>query len=130
MLTYVDSSAIVKLILDEHESERLAAHLFGSHLATSALSRIEVSRAVARVSVDDPSDRIKAVLSAFNIRAVDDEIVASAATLEPASTRSLDAIHLATALGFEAELEQFVAYDRRLLGAAQSHGIATAAPGR
>jgi predicted nucleic acid-binding protein len=61
---------------------------------------------------------------------VDDAVLAVAAVLTPPSLRSLDAIHLATALRLGDDLGVFLAYDERLLRAAAAHGLPVAGPGQ
>lgn len=130
MLRYLDSSALVKLVVPEPESERLLAHLApGGEAVSSMLSVVEVSRAVTRAGVGvEAEPRVGAVLEAVDLRRIDIEIINAAAALEPAELRTLDAVHLATALELIGELDELVAYDRRLLDAAERHGLATASP--
>lgn len=59
----------------------------------------------------------------------DAQIRAAAAALEPGTLRTLDAIHLATALALGEELDAVVTYDRRMTEAAKATGLAVAAPG-
>lgn len=130
MVRYLDSSAIVKLIVSEPESERLYAHLGdGGAAVASALAIVEVSRAVARAGIgDEAHERVAAVLSAVDLRSIDASILRAAAELEPTEIRTLDAIHLATAIELATDLDELVAYDRRLLEAAERHAIATVSP--
>lgn len=130
MARYLDSSALVKLVLMEPESDRLRAHLTDASPATSsALAEIEVTRAVDRVGADKAAtSRVHDVLATIELRRIDTGIIGAAARLAPAELRSLDAIHLATALELGDELIEFVAYDRRLLKAADDRGIPTLSP--
>lgn len=131
MLRYVDSSALVKLVAPEPESARLLEHLSRPEdgAVSSALSIVDVGRAVARVRPgDEAAARVEAVLSAVEIRQVDQSILRAASSLEPAGLRTLDAIHLATALELVGELHEFVAYDSRLLEGASRHGLAAVSP--
>jgi predicted nucleic acid-binding protein len=127
----MDSSALVKLVGVEPESGRLVDHLAdpSDHAVCSALGAVEVSRAVARAGLGDQgSARVEAVLSAIDLRQIDADIIAAASRLEPAELRSLDAIHLVTALELAGDLDELVAYDARLLEAAERHGITTVSP--
>ena len=72
--------------------------------------------------------RLSEVLNRIAFIRVDDAILQQAADLEPIRLRSLDAIHLATALSVRPHLEAFVAYDRRLLTAAENLGLDVASP--
>jgi predicted nucleic acid-binding protein len=131
LLRYLDSSAIVKLVVTEAESEALFEHLTTTPGAavSSMLSAIEVPRAVARTGIGaQAAARVEVVFAAIDLRRIDDQIVRAAADLEPAGIRTLDAIHIATATEFAAELDEFVAYDRRLLEAAEMRGIKGKSP--
>jgi predicted nucleic acid-binding protein len=129
-LTYLDTSAIVKLILREAETVALRRFLRPRpQRASSALSRVEVLRAIARTS-SDPSDlaRGRDLLESFDLVLMSDEVLAVAAALEPATLRSLDAIHLASALSIAAGLESLVTYDERLGEAARLAGLPVQTP--
>ena len=129
-MLYLDSSALVKLVVPEPESRALQARLaLADHLISSVVAAIEVPRAVARVA-DRPatSRRVDEVLSAIDLRDLGPEVV-SAARAIPAHIRSLDAIHLGTALAGDTNCEVFVAYDRRLQHAARELGLPVLAPG-
>ena len=129
-ILYIDSSAIVKLVASEQES--VAQHELlrsGGPAVASALAKVEVHRAVNRLEPSpDLQQRVTDVLSRIALIKVDDAILAQAAQLEPAKLRSLDAIHLATALSVRQHLEAFVVYDRKLAEAAVQLGLAVAAP--
>jgi uncharacterized protein len=125
---YLDSSAAVKLIVEEAESDALASWLRPHNvLVSSALLRTELLRAVRRGA---PTRILEAreALSAFTLRTVDEEILDAAAEIAPGSIRSLDAIHLATAVRLGAELEAVVTYDRRMIEGARSLGLPVASP--
>lgn len=128
MVVYLDSSAAVKLIVREAESEALESWL-GPHdvLASSALLRTELLRAVRR-GAPRRIAQARAALAAFTLRVVDDEILDAAGRIAPSSIRSLDAIHLATALRLADELEAIVTYDRRMIEGALALGLPVASP--
>ncbi len=126
---YLDTSALTKLVLDEPESRGLYSFLGETALlASSELAITELPRAVlrrvpeARQAVDDTLDGLFLVV--LNVTRL-----VLAGTMPPPTLRSLDAIHLATALTIREELEAFVAYDIRLLEAASALGLPVAAPG-
>jgi predicted nucleic acid-binding protein len=121
---YLDSSALVKLVLSEPESPALNRFLAVRHVrASSALARVEVIRAVRTQSML-PLRKTHTLLDSLSLVALDDAILRSAATIEPLSIRSLDAIHLASALSLGPGLEALVTYDRRMDEAARFLGIA------
>jgi uncharacterized protein len=127
--TYVDSSALVKLIVSEAESDALRQYLEAAGpLAASILATIEVARAVRRVAPEFQATTALA-LDTLSIVGLDDRIAARAASLGPSTFRTLDSIHLATALELGAELTAFVCYDKRLSAAARELGLPVVAPG-
>lgn len=129
-LLYFDSSALVKLISREAETRALFGILeSGPGVVSSALARVEVTRAVARAGGRAAlRERASEVLSRVALVAIDDAILNAAAELGPADLRSLDAIHLATALALGPELESLVSYDLRLNAAAEGVGLRVLSP--
>jgi predicted nucleic acid-binding protein len=126
--TYVDSSALVKLVVYEAETEALRKFLASSDQMTSSLvTRVELSRAVAR-RLPEAGAVAQALLESVVIVGLDARIATRAAGLAPASVRSLDAIHLATALELGADLTAFVCYDDRLSAAATALGLQVVSP--
>jgi predicted nucleic acid-binding protein len=126
--TYLDSSALVKLAVEEPESAALRRYLRRRRpLVSSALARTEVLRSLL-LEGDEALARGRSVLDRVELIRVNDRILNAAATLLPVEVRSLDAIHLATARQLEADLGRVVTYDERMLNAASQLGIRTAAP--
>lgn len=130
-LYYVDTSAVIKLLVEETHSKAFAAFYDGHASAewvSSALLRIELIRAVAR-AVPALLPDARDLLTAFSYIAIDDEIVDAAMNEPDRGLRSLDAIHLATARILAPELDALVTYDDRLRRAAADAGLATVSPG-
>jgi uncharacterized protein len=130
-LYYADTSAVIKLLAEETHSKAFAAFYDGradAEWVSSALLRIEVTRAVARVLPALLPDA-KDLLTAFSYIAIDDDIVDAAMSEPDRKLRSLDAIHLATARILAPELDALVTYDERLIMAATDAGLPTASPG-
>ena len=126
--TYLDSSALVKLAVEEPESGALRRYLRRRRpVVASALARTEVLRALL-LEGDEALTRGRAVLARVELIRVNERILTAAAILRPAQIRSLDAIHLATAQGLATDLARVVTYDERMLDAAKQLGIRTAAP--
>jgi len=129
-LYYIDTSAAIKLLVEETHSAAFAAFYDAATDAewvSSALLRIEIIRAVARakpVLLPDARD----LLLAFSYITIDDEIVEAAMDEPDRSLRSLDAIHLATARLLGPDLDAIVTYDDRLAKAASDAGLVTASP--
>ena len=125
---YLDSSAVVKLAVAEPESAALRRDLDGrGPLVCSALARTEVGRALLPVG-STAVRRGHEVLDRLELIRISDRILAHAGRLQPSELRSLDAIHLATALELKDDLERFITYDRRLHAAAAAAGCPVAAP--
>ena len=127
-LTYVDSSAFVKLVVEEAESAALRAHLGrrGPPIA-AALLRTEVLRATMRVSHAHAGDARRA-LAAITLIDVDRPLIDRAGELTPPGMRSLDAIHIAAALSLGDDLGEFVTYDPRQGSAALEWGLSVVSP--
>jgi uncharacterized protein len=126
--TYVDSSALVKLAVEEPESAALRRYLRRRRpLVSSALARTEVLRALL-LEGDEAVARGRSVLDRVDLIRVNDRILNAAGSLLPVEVRSLDAIHLATARQLEADLDRVVTYDERMLAVATQLGMRTAAP--
>jgi predicted nucleic acid-binding protein len=121
-VTYVDSSALVKLAVREPESRALRRHLARRRpLVCSALARVEVARALMALGpqVLQQGDE---VLARIDLVRINDRVLRAAAALAPADLRPLDAIHLATAQQFAGELHRIVTYDNRMAIAAETLG--------
>lgn len=127
VLCYLDTSALVKLVIDEGGSAAMATLATTSRGVASALVRTEVPRAVMRRR-PAALDRVPSMLAAVDLLDIDDEILHAAATLGPPSLRSLDAIHLATALRLAGGLTSIVTYDTRMAEAARLLGFRVEAP--
>lgn len=126
--TYLDSSAIVKLVVREQESSALRAYLRrrGPHVS-SALARTEVLRVMLPLGA--PAwKRAHDVLGRIELVRIGPQILSDAGTLLPADLRSLDAIHLATALLLGRSLRTVVVYDTRMARAARALGLPVANP--
>lgn len=126
--TYLDASALVKLAVREPESATLRRYLRRKRpLITSALSRTEVARALLPFG-PDAVVRGDDVLRRLDVIRVNDRILRAAGALLPLELRSLEAIHLATAIEIGADLSRVCTYDERMAAAAADLGIAVVAP--
>jgi predicted nucleic acid-binding protein len=124
----VDSSALVKLVVEEPESAALL-ELFGRDpvQVASALVEVEVVRAVRR-SVPSLLPQAERVVSQIAVIDVSDTIRARARLLDPVTLRSLDALHLATALQVGDDLDAVVTYDSRMAEAGRIVGLRVVSP--
>lgn len=129
-LLYLDASALVKLVLVEDESAALTAFLATwSHLVSSAIVRTEVPRAARAVTTDQAvRTRAEHVVTAVGLLPAGLGILADAASLSPPQLRTLDAVHLASALSLGDDLAGMVVYDTRLAEAARLAGITVHSP--
>lgn len=126
--TYVDSSGLVKLAVREAESTALRQYLRRRRpLVSSALARTEVLRALLP-SGEEAVRRGSDVLARVDLVRVNDRVLGQAGTLQPATIRSLDAIHLATAKALGDDVRQIVTYDERMIAAAEDLGFRVVAP--
>lgn len=127
-LTYVDSSAIVKLAIAEPESPALRRYLARRQpLVSSALARTEVTRALLPAGPQAVT-RGQEVLRRIQLVRVNDHVLNDAGQMQPNELRSLDAIHLASARLLGTAVRLIVTYDDRLAAAAQQAGWSVAAP--
>src|SRR5262249_5037267 len=129
-LVYLDSSALVKLVVREPESAALSDFLREhGERASSTLALTEVPRALRRAGFGRAEHRrAQAVLRGVALVAADRPLLSAAAERQPPALWTLDAIHLATALTFGDELAALVTYDRRLTEAAGRARVRALAP--
>jgi predicted nucleic acid-binding protein len=135
---YLDTSAILKMLRREAESDALAEHLethAEQELITSALATVEVARALTAVGATEiaaravrRSDRIEIGELVVPALAMVSVILDRARTLPPAVRRSLDAIHVATAELVGDALDHVITYDKRMMAAAEAAGLRTVSP--
>jgi predicted nucleic acid-binding protein len=117
----------VKLAVEEVESQALLTAIEGQGpYITSVVGEVEAVRACRRASV--PGDQIDRLRDALVVIGLDEEVRQLAAAADPPPLRTLDAIHLATALSLVPELNRLVTYDARLAEAAELAGLPVAAP--
>ena len=129
-MIYLDTSAAAKLVHPEAESAALAVFLaerIANPLVSSALLSPELVRAVSRYR---PEFGARAMLLLQRVMTVPltSDILASAATIGSPALRTLDALHLATAVTIASELDGFVTYDKRLADAAAALGLTLVTP--
>jgi predicted nucleic acid-binding protein len=126
--TYLDSSAIVKLVVAEAESGALRTYLRRRRpIVSSALARTEVVRALLPAG-EVALSRGRDVLRTLDLVRINDRVLDAAGILEPVTMRSLDAIHVATAQLLGEDLGQVITYDDRMAEAARQLGLRTASP--
>lgn len=130
-MIYLDSSALLKLLVEEYESAALSAWLadrLNLPAVSSELAKLEVVRAARRL---DPRvvPAARALVSQLDLIPITGAVIEQAADVGEPMLRSLDAIHLVSALSVRNDLAAFVTYDHRLFGAAQQAGLPVHRPG-
>jgi uncharacterized protein len=136
-LFYLDASALVKAIREKEEEEAVAlkAYLQEAELVSSELVLTEVPRALRRTAAEYSSfqlepalERAAEALDRLSLRPVDEALLIGAGMLAEPTLRSLDAIHVATALHVY-PIDAFVTYDKRQASVARLAGLKAVAPG-
>jgi predicted nucleic acid-binding protein len=129
-MIYLDSSALLKLLFEESESAALARWISeraGTPIVSSELARVEVVRA-ARGLDPDMVPAARALLSQLDLIPINRALIDEAADVGEPRLPTLDAIHLASALSIRDDLTAFVAYDNRLVAAADAAGLEAIRP--
>lgn len=128
-VAYLDSSAFVKLVVTEPESAALRRVLTRwPDQASSTLLRTEVGRALRRSGHGHLVGPARRLIGAIRLVRLDEPLLDRASELEPVPLRTLDAVHLATAMAIGSDLGIFFTYDDRLGAAASAGGLVVAAP--
>ena len=130
-MIYLDSSALMKLVRHEAETDALRQWLDlrrEQPVVSSELGRVEVLRAARRVGGPVLAEA-RAVVGDLDLVPLDRAVQDVACDIGDPLLRTLDALHLASALLLGNELTAFVAYDRRLADGAQAAGLSVATPG-
>jgi predicted nucleic acid-binding protein len=128
---YLDASALVKLATPEAETDVLRAHLAGYvQRLTNRIATVEVARALLRRGAESAAltDAVAEAFTGLGVAELDAHTADAAGRIGPAVLRSLDAIHLASALALSDELDAFITYDLRLADAAREAGLEVVAP--
>ncbi len=128
MALYMDSSALVKLVIRERDSDQLRRFVGDQEMVSSQISRIELIRAVAR-NQPDSVEAAQDLLSELTLISLSRVITSRAAWVPPPSLRSLDALHVATANAMRDNLDALVTYDGRMIDAGRMAGLRVASPG-
>ncbi len=129
-VAYLDTSAFLKLLVAEPESTALRRAISRwPQRASSSLLRVETIRALRRSGNAEHVPAARRLLRGVSLLRIDEPLLDRAADLEPGELRTLDAIHLASALALSQDLGVMIAYDIRLQAAAQAYGLPVESPG-
>jgi predicted nucleic acid-binding protein len=135
-ILYVDTSAMLKLLVREAESDAIERELLKwSELATSVITEVELPRAVSRAreeradAVIDGSVVLQGMLATAAIVPLSEDVVAAARKVKPVYVGALDAIHIASALSLGSTLAGVATYDKRMQDALAPMGVDVIAPG-
>lgn len=134
MRVYLDSSAVIKRVIAERESAGLGRALdeyysAGEVLVSSSLTWIEVARALRTrlgTGLAEVSTHLDDALSGVAEYPMGPQVVGLARRVSPNALRSLDAVHLASALLLDADL--VLTYDDRLAAACRENGLTVGSP--
>ena len=130
-LVYMDTSAFVKLVIPEPETEALIAELAPDvRMVASEILEVEAIRAARRANGREAAGTARAQLAGVRLLPLTADVRKRACELAPDTLRSLDAIHIATALNLAERLDCIYAYDTRMIAAAEILGLRTSTPTR
>jgi predicted nucleic acid-binding protein len=125
---YLDSSAVLKLLIAEKESVALTDYI-NFTIKSSALTRVEVIRVLLKIAPERVADA-KAILAGIDVTPVNSAVLNTAENFNPSITlRSLDALHVATVLFLEKTVKGLITYDKQMITNAKELGIKVISPG-
>lgn len=125
---YLDTSVLGRVLLDEPDTAAIRRELgrFDRHIS-SRLLRVELHRLGLLKGMLQYVDEL---LSGQVLIPLDEEILTAAESIAPSAVRTLDAIHLATAvrLAGAGQLDTLMTYDKQLAAGAREHGLTVLSP--
>lgn len=128
MSWYLDSSAVLKLLIDEKESVALTGFI-DFQVTSSALTRVEVIRTLHKIA-PEKVEEAKVLLKGFDVIPINTAVLNIAESFNSSITlRSLDALHVATVLFLEKTVNGLISFDKALIENARQLGIKTISPG-
>lgn len=129
---YLDTSAVVKLFIAEPETpdvQQWLSDLSKPHLVSSTLLVVELIRLLRLLNPATVTSAEQFLAADVDIVEITPPVLGDATTVPPPRLRTLDAIHLATALDLGASVDVFLTYDKPLIEAARAVGLTVASPG-
>ena len=128
MSWYVDSSALLKLLIVEKESVDLIDFIDFT-ITSSVVTRVEVIRTLQKIAPEKVAEA-QILLTGIDLTPVNSSILSVAENFSPSiSLKSLDAIHVATVIFLDKSVEGLVTYDKAMIKNAKELGIKTISPG-
>jgi predicted nucleic acid-binding protein len=125
---YLDTSVLGRVLLDEPDTPAIRRELsrFERHISSRLLG-VELRRLALR---EDMSEYVDELIFGKVLIPLDEEVLVAAETIAPPAVRTLDAIHLATAvrLADAGELDALMTYDKQLAVGARRHNITVLSP--
>lgn len=125
---YLDTSVLGRVLLDEPDTPAIRRELsrFERHISSRLLG-LELRRLALR---EDMSEYVDELIFGIVLIPLDEEMLATAEAIAPPAVRTLDAIHLATAvrLADAGELDALMTYDKQLAAGARQHNITVLSP--
>lgn len=132
---YADASALVKLLIDEPQSEAVEAYVSNAQLVSSELVLGEVPRALRRIAFEGSAGPLGSLLESADdlldrvtVAPVESVVLEAAGAIAGPRLRTLDAVHVITAVYME-PIDAFLTYDVRQAASARLAGLRTVAPG-
>ena len=126
-VTYLDTSAFLKLLVQEPSSDDVRAAVTNVELWSSTLLAVEAHRAALRLGI--PPEEVDHALAAVTLVVPSETTFMTARSIGTADLRTLDAFHLASALELGDDLGSLLTFDRRLAAAGDLAHLAILAPG-
>ena len=128
MSWYADCSAILKLLIVEKESAALTDFIDFT-IKSSALTRVELIRVLQKIA-PEKIDRAQIILAGIDLTPLNPAILSIAENFAPSITlKSLDALHIATAIFLDKSVEGVITYDKAMIKNAKELRIKVASPG-
>ena len=128
MSWYADSSAILKLLIVEKESAALT-NFIDFTIKSSVLTRVEIIRVLHKIA-PEKIDRAQIILAGIDLTPLNPAILSMAENFAPSITlKSLDALHIATAIFLDKSVEGVITYDKAMIKNAKELRIKVASPG-
>ena len=128
MSWYLDSSAVLKLLITEKGSAALTDFIDFT-IKSSTLTRVEVIRVLLKIAPERIADA-KTILAGIDVTTVNSAVLNTAENFNPSITlSSLDALHVATVLFLEKTIEVLITYDKQMITNEKALGIKTLSPG-